>query len=366
VDLTVVCFGHGTRHRIGGVNFVTVEPADDAGHAGWAAPWLPGLRYLNSKARPLWSAFESLCRDSAFDIVDAPAWMWMARGWKRTLPRAVVRAGAFPASCPGMSYLDRAVLKAGTVFAFLNADGIARLQSTPAPTRSPSLTLKPIDECLTAVAAAGWKIKPILPVNEQKSIVIGDWLFETPHWERYLEAAHDLASKEPACRVIVASRDGHNDADSAGKLEQLLDQLGCRSTVWFLPQIAGEQVIGLFALADVIVLPSAQNKLSNLALDAALSGKPLVVHKDSQLLHLSTESRGFAVDTDDPRSLSRALQTILRSPEKVDAGSALHSAARAAVRARAARWLALYREVLSPEQGRLLTDGRLAKSGGRR
>lgn len=152
-----------------------------------------------------------------------------------------------------------------------------------------------------------------------------------------MEVRYDLVGEGPQKDELVA----------------LAGELGVGSVVRFLGN--RDDVEALLADADVFVLPSRAEGMSNALLEAMSRGLPVVaaaVPGNTDVLEHGTT--GILVEPDDPERLAEALSEVLDDP---DLRERLGRAARHAVEDRytigavGERYLALYRELLAAGSG---------------
>lgn len=123
-----------------------------------------------------------------------------------------------------------------------------------------------------------------------------------------LHAWQQVVRKIPASLLLVG--DGPQRSD----LRQLATSLGIEHAVHF----AGHQtdVLPYLRAADIFVLPSRAEGMSNSLLEAMAVGLPAVVSRIGGNTDLVAENRtGYLADPNDPADLARAILLLLRDPE---------------------------------------------------
>jgi N-acetyl-alpha-D-glucosaminyl L-malate synthase BshA len=155
-------------------------------------------------------------------------------------------------------------------------------------------------------------------------------------------ALSEVIRERPAVLVLVG------DGPEREGVEKLAGALGLGPYVTFL----GEQLHlgGLFAQADVFVLPSEQESFGLAALEALASGVPVVASNVGGLPEVVRDGEtGRLVPPHDPRALAEAVLDLLRDePRRAEMGRAARADATARFRPEPVldRFEALYRELL--------------------
>ena len=155
-------------------------------------------------------------------------------------------------------------------------------------------------------------------------------------------ALSEVIRERPAVLVLVG------DGPEREGVEKLAGALGLGSNVTFL----GEQLHlgGLFAQADLFVLPSEQESFGLAALEALASGVPVVASDVGGLPEVVRDGEtGRLVPPHEPRALAAAVLDLLRDePRRAAMGRAARADAMARFRPEPVldRFEALYRELL--------------------
>jgi glycosyltransferase involved in cell wall biosynthesis len=135
-------------------------------------------------------------------------------------------------------------------------------------------------------------------------------------------------------------------------LEATAETLGLRDSVRFVGMQA--EVLPFYQAADVFVLPSASEGMSNALLEAMAAGLPVVVSDIPANREVVQDGRnGFLVHWTDSAHCARILQTILEDPElrRRVGGAARERATRFSIGAVADRYCQLYRGMLHRHVG---------------
>lgn len=121
-----------------------------------------------------------------------------------------------------------------------------------------------------------------------------------------LEACALLRDRGVAGTLVLAG-----DGPERGVLEQLADELAV--DVRFLGRRT--DIAALLAAADVCVLPSVTEGLSNAVMEAMAAGKAVVATNVGGTGELLRDGRGILVPPADAQALARALSRVLQDPE---------------------------------------------------
>ena len=123
---------------------------------------------------------------------------------------------------------------------------------------------------------------------------------------------HALAQTSAQARLLVAG-----DGPCLEDLKDLAEKLGIRDQVEFLGWVERESLPGIYADADILALPSRDEGMPNVVLEAMASGLPVVAASVGGTPELVVDGEtGLLVAPDDVRALASALETLVSSPEK--------------------------------------------------
>ena len=142
---------------------------------------------------------------------------------------------------------------------------------------------------------------------------------------------------------------GGPSGGGAGDLRLLARDLGIEERVELLPPIPHEELPGLYASADVVLMPSRSESFGLVALEAQAVGVPVIAAAVGGLRQLVRHGEsGYLVEGHDPRAYAERILELARDPElagRLSAG--------AVARARAFPWertvnelVAVYEELL--------------------
>lgn len=156
-----------------------------------------------------------------------------------------------------------------------------------------------------------------------------------------------VAEVEGLCCAVAG------DGPMREKLERLAERLGVSDRIVFLGNVASRDLPGLYARADLLVLPSVSEAFPLVALEAMACGTPVLATRVAGLRTLVSDwETGFLVKPGDLGELATAMRFLLR-----DDALRLAMSERARIRVRehfswpvvAGEYEQLYRSLLTPE-----------------
>ena len=164
--------------------------------------------------------------------------------------------------------------------------------------------------------------------------------------------------------------DGDERLDIVGEgelhdeLEHLIAGLGLEGRVRLLGPRPKEEVAALMREADLFVLPSLNENLPVVLIEAQASGLPAVATRVGGVPELAVHGTGELVEPANPRALAEAIERALSGRSQLDRGALAEAAAsRYGYDAIAARWTAIYEDLLSsPGSSSRATTARSASS----
>lgn len=132
-----------------------------------------------------------------------------------------------------------------------------------------------------------------------------------------LRAFAELAGPNPDLRFRVI---GGDSLDSVGserdRLERIVEELGLESRVDFLGAVPRPRLVGHYAGAQLLVLPSYSESFGLVALEAMACGCPLVVSGAAGVAELARSwGCGITVARQDPGAYADAMRQVLEHPE---------------------------------------------------
>jgi D-inositol-3-phosphate glycosyltransferase len=146
-------------------------------------------------------------------------------------------------------------------------------------------------------------------------------------------AVHTLAEivrdRPDATLVVVGGASGAEGDGEVARVEALIDELGLRGHVCFVPPQPHHALSTYYRAADVVVVPSRSESFGLVALEAAACGIPVVASNVGGLRTLVDDGRtGYLVDGRDPLDHAAAVGAVLGDPAAATA-MGLAAAARA-------------------------------------
>lgn len=148
---------------------------------------------------------------------------------------------------------------------------------------------------------------------EDKLIVLTVARFVSQKGHRYLiEAIPSIVRSFDAHFLMIGRETG-----TLAHLRELAKSLNVSGRITFLTSVRDRDLDAAYTEADVFVLPSLYESFGIVLLEAMAAGKP-VVATDVGGVRETVEDRrtGIVVPPADSEALSRAIQTLLRSPEQ--------------------------------------------------
>lgn len=122
-------------------------------------------------------------------------------------------------------------------------------------------------------------------------------------------------------KAVSALEDVQLDVIGTGKLEEelkeLVKDLGIESRVDFKGYIENEELPSHLTEADVFVLPSLNEGMSNATLEAMASGLPLIITDVGGSDEL-VDGNGFIVEKENPGSISDAVENYINEPDLLE------------------------------------------------
>ena len=161
--------------------------------------------------------------------------------------------------------------------------------------------------------------------------------------ETLLRALAFVASNESRVHLDVVGEDTRN-----GAIQRLSTDLGLGPCVTFHGFRPADELHGVYARADLLVLSSRHEAAGVVVLEAAAAGIPTVGTNVGYVADWAPEGRAVAVPVNDPEALGAAIVDLLRDPAR---RARLGAAAREWASAHDADWTAerfadLYQDVM--------------------
>jgi glycogen(starch) synthase len=126
-----------------------------------------------------------------------------------------------------------------------------------------------------------------------------------------LSAFARLADRRPGVRLLLAG-----DGPLRGQLEQQVSALGLQDRVELLGWVPPDDVPRLINSATLLLMPSREEALPLVAIEAAQMGRPVVAARVGGLPEVVAHgSTGLLVQPDSPLALAAAVERVLDAPE---------------------------------------------------
>ncbi len=129
--------------------------------------------------------------------------------------------------------------------------------------------------------------------------------------------------------VVVGGPSGPHGEEEVARIDELVDGLGLRDRVVFVPPRPHELLSTFYRAADVCLVPSRSESFGLVALESAACGTPVVASDVGGLRSLVDHGRtGYLVEEPDPEAYAAWVRQILAEPllaERLSTGSVLRA-----------------------------------------
>lgn len=182
----------------------------------------------------------------------------------------------------------------------------------------------------TSVIYNGWQMPLLapspLPFDPPRLFCAGR-LVREKGFHLAIAALAQLHSRHPDLRLVIAG-----EGPERAELEELARTLGVPDIVEFTGWIPPERVVDSINTITMALLPSRDEGLPNVAIQAALMGRPVVGTRVTGLTEVVVDGEtGILVEPDSPPALATAIASLLDQPDKaVQMGQAARARARVA------------------------------------
>jgi glycosyltransferase involved in cell wall biosynthesis len=123
---------------------------------------------------------------------------------------------------------------------------------------------------------------------------------------RLIQAFHSLA-KNGECQLVIV---GKKDPRYSPALQSMVERLGLKSKVVFLGYVPQDDLPGLYAGAEVFILPSLYEGFGLPLLEAMACGVPVIAAKTGAMKEI-VETSGMLVDPTEPQEMADAIHKVL-------------------------------------------------------
>ncbi len=154
-------------------------------------------------------------------------------------------------------------------------------------------------------------IRRSLEINDNEIVIVHVANLKPVKGHKYLlEAFASLCHQHPDLKLLLVGRDDLN-----GELQSMARRFGVLGKTLFLGQ--RKDVADLLAIADICVLPSLSEGMSNAVLEYMSAGKPVIATKVGGNPELIQDGfNGLLVEKENYKQLENALQILINDPGK--------------------------------------------------
>lgn len=181
---------------------------------------------------------------------------------------------------------------------------------------------------------------PKLPAGI-KTLFVGQ-LKERKGWETYLQAIPHIEKDTVAAFILVTP------SPDISEYERVAQKLGVADRVRLFNKVPGDVLQSLFAVADVVVVPSLYEGFGLVPLEAFEAQRPVIASRVEALTDFLDEKSALMIPPRDPRALAAAIETLAHDANLrhtlVVGGDAVLAGMRS--RERHEEWINLYRPFL--------------------
>lgn len=152
-----------------------------------------------------------------------------------------------------------------------------------------------------------------LPVDGPRLLCLGR-LERQKGFDLALEAFASISPQFPQARLWIAG-DGSVRAD----LERQIDELGLHDVVDMLGTIEPDDVSELMNRATLVLMPSRDEGLPNVALEAGMTHRPVIAARVAGLPEIIVDREtGLLIDPEDSTALAKAIRSLLNNVEEAE------------------------------------------------
>ena len=156
-------------------------------------------------------------------------------------------------------------------------------------------------------------VRKSLGVQDRKVLLFIGTLVRRKGVDQLIRATPRIASKHPDVSVLIVGA-----GPILSDLRGLADRLGVSDRVTFLGSTTHREVPRLFAAADLFVLPSRNEGVPRVILEAMASGLPVVATNVGGVSEAIDDGKtGFLIPPDDTHALTTRISSLLDDPHLV-------------------------------------------------
>ena len=154
-----------------------------------------------------------------------------------------------------------------------------------------------------------FRAKHKLPSTHQYLLFVGP---DTPrkNLHRLVDAFAQLKTEMPNLRLIKVGKRAYEQGQT--ELQRQIDELDLHNEIIFLDQVTDQELVELYALADVYVFPSLYEGFGLPPLEAMACGTPVVCSNSASLPEVVGDA-AMMVDPLDTGAMANAIASILKS-----------------------------------------------------
>jgi len=161
-------------------------------------------------------------------------------------------------------------------------------------------------------------VTPVVAIQKKRGESYVRALYKEPYilflgrinWKKGLDRLITAMRELPGVTLVVAGNDEENYQKRLVKMARDWDIL---ERIVFLGEVDDEQKAALLSQAQLLVMPSYSENFGNVALEAMLTGCPVVVSKDVGIAPIVEESGAGIVVDGEPSSLVLGIRELLDS-----------------------------------------------------
>jgi len=152
------------------------------------------------------------------------------------------------------------------------------------------------------------KFKPVINENSNLTILFVGRLIKRKGIKYLLRAFKEVHDEYKSCELTIVG-----EGPKRKYLENLCKQMNIESGVNFLGGIKYKDIANVYKKASIVVLPSLEESLGNVTLEAMASGLPLITTNTGAAELI--DKNGFIVNKRDYKQIKKAIIEYIKNPE---------------------------------------------------